>query len=242
MKKFIIKLSLSLALFGITFTSMTSNVYARTLISSVPVTKNTVSNKNNSNYCYTNTSNKNLNNIINQMLKNCNINANWNFGCDSNSNNNNNNNNGNNENNGNSGNNENENNENLPSNVSDIEKEVARLVNVERQKNGLNPLTLDASISSVARLKSQDMIDKNYFNHQSPTYGSPFDMLRKFGINYQYAGENIAMGQRTAQEVMNGWMNSPGHRANILSSNYGKIGVGYAVKNGTAYWTQMFTN
>ena len=86
------------------------------------------------------------------------------------------------------------------------------------------------------------MADKNYFDHTSPTYGSPFDMMKKFGIKYNTAGENIAKGQTTAQSVMNSWMNSPGHRANILSSNFGKIGVGYVNKNGTTYWTQMFTN
>ncbi len=127
-------------------------------------------------------------------------------------------------------------------NVSDVEKEVARLVNVERQKAGLKALTLDNALSNVARTKSQDMADKNYFDHNSPTYGSPFDMLKKFGISYQAAGENIAMGQKTAQEVMTAWMNSSGHRANILSSKFGKIGVGYVVKNGTPYWTQTFTN
>lgn len=123
-----------------------------------------------------------------------------------------------------------------------IEKEVANLVNAERQKAGLKPLTLDSSISNVARTKSQDMADKKYFDHNSPTYGSPFDMMKKFGINYNAAGENIAMGQTTAKAVMNAWMNSPGHRANILSSKFGKIGVGYVIKNGTPYWTQMFTN
>ncbi len=128
------------------------------------------------------------------------------------------------------------------SNVSAIEAEVAKLVNEERAKNGLKPLELSSEISKVARIKSQDMADKNYFNHTSPTYGTPFDMMKKFGISYSAAGENIAKGQTTAQSVMNSWMNSPGHRANILSANFGKIGVGYVIKNGTTYWTQMFTN
>lgn len=127
-------------------------------------------------------------------------------------------------------------------NVSSIESEVVRLVNVERSKQGLAPLKMSAELSNVARKKSQDMADKNYFSHTSPTYGSPFDMMKQFGIKYTSAGENIAKGQRSAQEVMNAWMNSSGHKANILSSNFGTIGVGYVEKNGTTYWTQMFTN
>ena len=102
-------------------------------------------------------------------------------------------------------------------------------------------LTLDSKLSSVATKKSQDMIDKNYFNHTSPTYGSPFDMMKKFGISYRTAGENIAKGQRTPQEVMNAWMNSSGHRANILNASFTKLGVGIAKdSNGRLYWTQMF--
>ena len=132
--------------------------------------------------------------------------------------------------------------DNSSSSVSDIEAEVAKLVNEERAKQGLKPLELSSDISKVARIKSQDMADKNYFDHTSPTYGSPFDMMKKFDIKYNTAGENIAKGQTTAQSVMKSWMNSPGHRANILSSNFGKIGVGYVNKNGTTYWTQMFTN
>jgi len=122
-----------------------------------------------------------------------------------------------------------------------IEKQIATMVNSERAKVGLAPLKLNWQLSRVARYKSQDMIDKNYFSHQSPTYGSPFDMMKNFGIKYMAAGENIAYGQRTATEVMTGWMNSPGHKANILSKNYSEIGVGLAKKtDGTCYWTQQF--
>ncbi len=125
--------------------------------------------------------------------------------------------------------------------VSAVEKEVVRLVNVERQKNGLNPLELDAQLSNVARLKSQDMATKGYFSHTSPTYGSPFDMMKQFGIKYSAAGENIAMGQPSAEAVVKAWMNSEGHRANILSKSFTKIGVGYYKgSNGSPYWTQMF--
>ncbi|MDV9274670.1 CAP domain-containing protein [Clostridioides difficile] len=121
------------------------------------------------------------------------------------------------------------------------QKEVVDLVNIERAKAGLNPLTLDSSISNVATKKSQDMIDNNYFSHDSPTYGSPFDMLKKFGISYKTAGENIAMGQKTPKEVVNAWMNSEGHRKNIMNPNFSKIGVGVAQKSGgSIYWTQIF--
>ena len=125
--------------------------------------------------------------------------------------------------------------------VSNYERRVAELVNVERQKNGLGPLTLDASISNVARIKSKDMSDNNYFAHQSPTYGSAGNMLTQHGIRWSAWGENIAVGQDTPEEVVTQWMNSPSHRANILSPNFSKIGVGY-VNSARPHWTQMFTN
>ncbi|MEK5267525.1 MULTISPECIES: CAP domain-containing protein [unclassified Heyndrickxia] len=118
------------------------------------------------------------------------------------------------------------------------EKQVVTLVNEERAKNGLGALKIDTALSKMARVKSNDMATHKYFDHTSPTYGSPFDMMKQFGISYQYAGENIAMGQQTPQEVMNAWMNSEGHRANILNKNFTHIGVGY-VENGH-YWTQEF--
>jgi uncharacterized YkwD family protein/spore coat assembly protein SafA len=122
-----------------------------------------------------------------------------------------------------------------------IENEVIRLVNVERSKHGLQSLGANWELCRVARYKSQDMINKNYFSHTSPTYGSPFNMMETFGIKFSAAGENIAMGQRTAQEVMNSWMNSPGHRSNILSPTYTQLGVGLAKSStGRCYWTQMF--
>jgi uncharacterized YkwD family protein len=125
--------------------------------------------------------------------------------------------------------------------ISALEQEVVRLVNVERQKQGLQPYKHNSQVSSIARRKSEDMRDKNYFSHQSPTYGSPFEMLNQFGVEFTAAGENIAKGQKTAQAVMNSWMNSPGHRKNILSEKFTEIGVGLAKNaNGTTYWTQMF--
>lgn len=129
-------------------------------------------------------------------------------------------------------------------NASDVinqENEVVRLVNIERSKIGLQTLKINWQLSRVARYKSQDMATKGYFSHTSPTYGSPFKMMESFGIKFSAAGENIAMGQRTPAEVMNGWMNSPGHKANILSASYWEIGVGLAKSsNGTLYWTQEF--
>ncbi len=122
-----------------------------------------------------------------------------------------------------------------------LETEVIRLVNVERGKRGLALLKENWELSRVARLKSQDMINKGYFSHTSPTYGSPFAMMEDFGLRFSSAAENIAQGQRTPQEVMNAWMNSAGHKANILSGAYTQIGVGAAkAANGTLYWTQMF--
>jgi uncharacterized protein YkwD len=84
------------------------------------------------------------------------------------------------------------------------------------------------------------MATNNYFSHTSPTYGSPFDMLKSFGVSYTAAGENIASGQTSAQSVMDTWMNSPGHAANILNSNFTEIGVGYSYNNGRPIWTQLF--
>ena len=132
---------------------------------------------------------------------------------------------------------------NIPSidDVKALEQQVVELVNKQRAANGLGLLTSNWELCRVARYKSQDMIDKNYFSHTSPTYGSPFRMMESFGIQFSAAGENIAYGQRTPQDVMNAWMNSPGHRANILSPSYNQIGVGVAkAANGTYYWTQMF--
>lgn len=118
------------------------------------------------------------------------------------------------------------------------ENKVFELTNVERTKNGLKPFTLNVELSKVARIKSQDMTDKNYFDHNSPTYGSPFDMMKKFGISYNYAAENIAKGQKTPEEVVTAWMNSAGHRANILNPNLNQIGVGFDSRANT--WTQQF--
>lgn len=119
-----------------------------------------------------------------------------------------------------------------------FENQVLALVNKERANYGLSPLTMDESVREVARVKSSDMSKNNYFSHTSPTYGSPFAMLKSFGISYKAAAENIAQGYTTSEAVVKGWMNSSGHRANILNASYTKIGIGYEA-NGN-YWTQLF--
>lgn len=122
--------------------------------------------------------------------------------------------------------------------IGSIAKQVIDLTNAQRRQNGLPDLKADTQLTGVAQKKSEDMQQKHYFSHTSPTYGSPFDMMRDFGVTYKSAGENIAQGQPTPQEVVQAWMNSEGHRKNILSNNFTHIGIGYE-QNGN-YWTQMF--
>lgn len=122
--------------------------------------------------------------------------------------------------------------------ITDYEAEVIRLVNVARAQNGLSPLSANWQLSRVARYKSQDMHDKNYFAHTSPTYGSHAQMIKNFGITCRTSGENIAKGYQTPQAVVDGWLNSPGHRANILNASFKEIGVGYVADG--KYWTQLF--
>ncbi len=124
-----------------------------------------------------------------------------------------------------------------PANASQAVQQVIDLTNQQRKQNGLPPLQADTKLNSVAQKKSEDMRQNGYFSHTSPTYGSPFDMMRDFGVSYRSAAENIAQGQRTPQEVVQAWMNSQGHRENILG-NYTHIGVGYDPAG--HHWTQMF--
>lgn len=124
------------------------------------------------------------------------------------------------------------------SSLSQFEQQVITLTNAERAKEGLPALQADTTLMQSARAKSDDMAKNNYFSHTSPTYGSPFDQMKSFGISYKAAAENIAQGQKTPQEVVEAWMNSSGHRANIMNSSYTHIGVGYS-SNGN-YWTQQF--
>jgi len=120
------------------------------------------------------------------------------------------------------------------------EKEVFNLINNQRTAAGLSPLVIDDELQNVARIKAKDMVDSSYFSHTSPTYGSPFDMMKNFGISYKTAGENIA-GNSSNSGAVNAWMNSPGHKANILNNsfNYTGVGVVSSPKYGKIY-VQMF--
>lgn len=118
-------------------------------------------------------------------------------------------------------------------------KQVLDLVNNERTKYGLSAVTLNTSLNNVAQVKAEDMKNNNYFSHTSPTYGSPFEMMKSFGISYRTAGENIAKGQNSPQQVVNAWMNSEGHRKNILNSAFTQMGLGFSGQD-SKYWVQMF--
>ncbi len=120
------------------------------------------------------------------------------------------------------------------------EQEVLKLINQQRTKNGLSALKVDAEVQRVAKIKAQDMVDSNYFSHNSPIYGSPFDMLNSFKISYKIAAENIA-GNASNQAAVTAWMNSAGHQANILNNGYNYTGIG--VVNSKTYgkiYVQMF--
>ena len=117
-------------------------------------------------------------------------------------------------------------------------QQVVNLTNQERAKAGLKALQIDTKLTQSAQAKSQDMKNKNYFSHTSPTYGSPFDQMKSMGISYKSAAENIAMGQRTPAEVVDAWMKSPGHKANIMNASFTHIGVG--LSDSGYYWTQQF--
>ncbi|MFZ5945319.1 MAG: stalk domain-containing protein [Bacillota bacterium] len=123
---------------------------------------------------------------------------------------------------------------------SQLEVQMLELVNEEREKAGLEPLVMEARLVDLARLKSLDMIEKNYFNHTSPTYGDPFAMMEKYGVEYWLAGENLA-GNSSVAGAHEALMNSPGHRANILKPDFTHVGIGI-VKGGPygIMFTQMF--
>lgn len=131
-------------------------------------------------------------------------------------------------------------NTNQATSLSSDEQEVFNLINQQRQQNGLSALSINSEVQNVARIKAKDMVDKNYFSHTSPTYGSPFDMLKSFKISYNTAGENIA-GNSSNSGAVNAWMNSSGHRANILNSSFNQTGIGVvsSPKYGKIY-VQMF--
>lgn len=120
---------------------------------------------------------------------------------------------------------------------------VVELVNKERQNAGLSPLAYDEQITYAATQRSYEMAAYNYFEHARPDGTSCFTVMKEYGVPYWMVGENIASGQRTPEKVMSDWMNSPGHRANILTPDFTKIGVGIAADaKGHLYWTQLFVS
>ena len=121
----------------------------------------------------------------------------------------------------------------------DYASQVAALVNAVRAQHGLAALTVDAGVQRAAQVRAAETVQS--FSHTRPNGSSFSTALTEAGVTYRTAGENIAYGQSTPQAVVDAWMNSSGHRANILSSSYTTIGVGYTVVNGTAYWAQLFT-
>lgn len=127
-----------------------------------------------------------------------------------------------------------------PQNAADYAAEVLRLVNIERAKAGKSALKADANLAKAAQVRAAEIVFS--FSHTRPDGRDPFTAMKEAGVSYRAAGENIAWGQRTPAQVMQSWMNSDGHRENILSDSFGRLGVGYVVQNGRAYWVQMFAD
>lgn len=124
--------------------------------------------------------------------------------------------------------------------LSQEEKQLLNLINAERAKKNLSPLVADPELMKVARIKAEDMTKNNYFSHYSPTYGSPFDMMRQFGVSFRAAAENIA-GNSTIEGAVNAWMKSEGHRNNIMNANYNYAGIGITKSSKYGYvFVQMF--
>ena len=116
--------------------------------------------------------------------------------------------------------------------------QVVKLVNEERKKAGLSELTVDWKVQSAANVRAKEIVSS--FSHTRPDGRQFSTALTEAGVSFRGSGENIAWGQRTPEAVMQAWMNSSGHRANILNARYTSIGIGYYVVNGTPYWTQLF--
>lgn len=134
--------------------------------------------------------------------------------------------------------------ENLPGNNDTSEhafiQQVVDLVNEERAKEGLAPLTIDTKVQAAAMVRAEEC--EELFSHTRPDGSNFATALKEQNVSYRSAGENIAYGQQTPEAVMKAWMNSSGHRANIMNANYTTIGVGYYENaNGTDYWCQLFT-
>lgn len=119
-------------------------------------------------------------------------------------------------------------------------EQVVRLVNKERAKAGLPALEMQADLTAAANVRAREI--KQSFSHTRPDGSSFSSVLKEHGVSYRGSGENIAYGQKTPEQVMEGWMNSDGHRANILNKNYKNIGVGYYQdERGVNHWVQLFT-
>ncbi|NMA33935.1 MAG: SH3 domain-containing protein [Clostridiaceae bacterium] len=116
--------------------------------------------------------------------------------------------------------------------LTEDEQKLLELVNKAREENGLEPLAIDENLMKVARIKAKDMVQNNYFSHQSPTYGSPFDMMRQFDTTFKSAGENIA-GNKTVEGAFKAWMSSETHKKNILNPGFKVTGIG--IENSAAY-------
>lgn len=125
-------------------------------------------------------------------------------------------------------------------NVSNYIHEVLKLMNEERAKEGLSALTSTSALADAAHKRATEIV--SLFSHTRPDGSSPQTVLEEYNITYRAFGENIAYGQKTPAEVMDAWMNSEGHRKNIMSSSFGKVGIGCYERNGILYWTQVFTN
>jgi uncharacterized protein YkwD len=128
-------------------------------------------------------------------------------------------------------------------NSDDFATEVVRLVNIERRNEGLSSLSIATTLAAAAKTRAYEIMD--VFEHTRPDGSSCFTVFDDFRISYSYAGENIAAGQHSPQEVVTAWMNSPGHRKNILDSNFKHIGIGYVHDSSSPYkdyWAQLFTD
>lgn len=117
---------------------------------------------------------------------------------------------------------------------------VVELVNQERAREGLAPLAVDQSVQTAAQVRAQEIVTS--FSHTRPNGSSFSTALKEQNVSYRSAGENIAWGQHSPEEVVNAWMNSAGHRANIMNARFTTIGVGYYQHNGINYWSQLFTS
>ena len=123
------------------------------------------------------------------------------------------------------------------------ETELIALINGEREAIGVPTLVVNWEVARLARNKSEEMTKHRLFGHESLVYGDPAQTLERFQVPYSAVGANIAMGQETAQEVLDAWLSSPGHRANLVNSEFSSAGVGLSWdENGIPYWTLILVD